>query len=487
MTPKESLKYLNNLGQFNLIYLLFIAGIIFISFLIASLSQMTLPVYAIAIILGIAVFIISFFNIEAALYIFIFSMLLGPEFLVGELLGRVAVGRGITLRLDDFLLVIIGFSWFARTAIHKELGLFLRTPLNLPIFLYTFSYILATGFGMIIGRVRPVTGSFFVLKYIEYFIVYFMIVNYLSTQKQLRRFVFCSLLTCFLVSLYGFYQIPAGGRITAPFEGEVGEPNTFGGYLVFMIAITSGLFLHLKEKKIIYKVMLGVLILTALPALLLTLSRSTYLAFIPMFFSLLIFSEKKKLLVLILLLTLFASPLIMPPSVKERVMFTFTQPQEFGQIDVGGVRLDTSTSDRIRSWKNAFKDFLKKPLFGWGVTGYGFMDAQIPRILIESGLFGLVTFLFLIYSIFHIAYHRLKEVIIPYDKGLVVGYLAGFIALLFHAIGTNTFIIVRIMEPFWLFTGIVVMLPFLEEAKQTQMLPEIEMNGLKHKKVQEGF
>ncbi len=31
-----------------------------------------------------------------------------------------------------------------------------------------------------------------------------------------------------------------------------------------------------------------------------------------------------------------------------------------------------------------------------------------------------------------------------------------------HAFGSNTFIIVRIMEPFWLITGIVMMIPALE-------------------------
>ena len=34
-----------------------------------------------------------------------------------------------------------------------------------------------------------------------------------------------------------------------------------------------------------------------------------------------------------------------------------------------------------------------------------------------------------------------------------------------HAIGSNTFIIVRIMEPFWFFAGIVLMLPQLERTE----------------------
>jgi hypothetical protein len=45
---------------------------------------------------------------------------------------------------------------------------------------------------------------------------------------------------------------------------------------------------------------------------------------------------------------------------------------------------------------------------------------------------------------------------------VALGFLAGTVGLLVHAIGSNTFIIVRIMEPFWFFAGIVVMLPLLE-------------------------
>ena len=36
-------------------------------------------------------------------------------------------------------------------------------------------------------------------------------------------------------------------------------------------------------------------------------------------------------------------------------------------------------------------------------------------------------------------------------------------AMMAHGITANTFIIVRIMEPFWLFVGMVVMMPRLEK------------------------
>ena len=47
------------------------------------------------------------------------------------------------------------------------------------------------------------------------------------------------------------------------------------------------------------------------------------------------------------------------------------------------------------------------------------------------------------------------------DRGHALGFLAFTVGLLTHAIGANAFIIIGIMEPFWFFTGIIVMLPQL--------------------------
>ena len=64
----------------------------------------------------------------------------------------------------------------------------------------------------------------------------------------------------------------------------------------------------------------------------------------------------------------------------------------------------------------------------------------------------------------------MKEVKTPYFQGLVIGFLAGFVGLMVHAIGANTFIIVRIMEPFWFFVGIVTVLP-------NMVRQEVEQSG----------
>jgi len=418
---------------------------------------------AFAVVGAVIVGIVSFVNAEIALYILIISMLLGPQFIVGEPTPLPGRGRPITLRMDDLLLVIIGLSWFLRTAIRKELGLFLKTPLNRPIMYYFVVCIISTLLGYMMGRVKGLAGFFFVLKYFEYFIIYFLAVNQLTEKKQIERLLFTMLTVCFIVCLIAIYQIPSGGRVSAPFEGEIGEPNTFGGYLVLMLSIVLGLLLTYGSKK--QKILLGILSFFITLTLAATLSRASWLALVPMVMTLLYFSKRKLPIIATLIIIVIISPFILPKSVKERVAFTFTQPKETGQVTVGNVRLDTSTSGRLESWKNVLEeDFYKHPVLGYGVTGYHFLDAQYPRVLAETGLLGFLTFFILLFSIYMNALHTYRDTTDSLFSGLSLGYIAGFAAMLTHSIGANSFVIVRIMEPFWFLTAMIIMIPTIEKS-----------------------
>jgi hypothetical protein len=417
--------------------------------------------------LALAIFIISFLKIDWGLYILIFSMLLSPEITIGETIGS-SLGRGVTLRFEDFLLIVIGFSWFARNAVDKELGLLLKTPLNKPIFFYALICFLSTAIGSLSGRVEIKTGSLFLLKYIEYYLVFFMVANRVKDADQVYRFIFCILLTCLITAIIGSLQIPEGVRVSAPFEGERGEPNTLGGYLLFIGSITVGLLMKADNSKLKHLLML--LIVLIIPPFLFTQSRSSYLGLLPVC---IIFGAltKRRMIVLGLLAVVFIlSPLLLPSQVKNRILYTFNQPQESGQVIIGGLHLDTSTSARIASLKGILANWPKQPLMGYGITGYGFIDSQLPRVLIETGALGLAAFLYLLYSIAKLAIRQMKQVKTPCFKGLALGFFAGYCGLLFHALGANTFVIVRIMEPFWFVAGIIAVLPELEsrEIKQAQ-------------------
>jgi hypothetical protein len=76
-----------------------------------------------------------------------------------------------------------------------------------------------------------------------------LLVNHLHDRRQVKRFVFCLLLTAFIVAMIGISHIPGGWRVTAPFEGRVGEPNTFGGHLLFIGMVVAGLVVRVKDVK----------------------------------------------------------------------------------------------------------------------------------------------------------------------------------------------------------------------------------------------
>jgi O-antigen ligase len=433
-----------------------VAVILIGSLLVGYMLTMLSAFHCFVLVLLLLVSVSTFIWPEAGLCVVIFSMLLSPEIIAGEITGKATLGRGLTLRLEDFLLMCIGLSWFARTAVDKSMGLFRKTPLNQPIAAYILACFVATLWGKITGDVEGLTGFFFVLKYFEYMIVFFMVVNYVNTKDQAKLLLFCLFVTCFIVSIYGLIQIPGGGRVSAPFEGARGEPNTFGGYLVFMGAVALALMDHLKDMRV--RVGLAALLVVLIISLIYTQSRASYLAVIPAYLAIAYFSRKRFYLLAVLILFMALSPLIAPRVAKERMAQTFTQPETKGQIQFGRLRLDTSASSRIIGFKDAILAWRKSPFIGYGVTGFRFMDAQYPRILVETGIIGMLAFSWLIYTLFRVGINFRKDHEDELLQGLCVGLISGLVGLLVHAIGANTFIIVRIMEPFWFLTGIVVAL-----------------------------
>ena len=195
-----------------------------------------------------------------------------------------------------------------------------------------------------------------------------------------------------------------------------------------------------------------------------TLSRASYLGVVPVFLGLTALATRRRALVAVLLLVVVCSPfllLVAPASVVDRVLYTFQPEANQPTVRLGKVGLDPSTSARILSFQQALKGWTERPILGWGVTGFGFMDAQYARVLVETGILGFAVFVWLVCAVLQAARAAHRRLTDPVDRGLAMGFIAGTIGLLAHAIGSNTFTIIRIMEPFWLIAGIVVMLPVL--------------------------
>jgi O-Antigen ligase len=417
-----------------------------------------------------AVFLVVFVKTEIGLYLVIFSMLLSPQFgASGD--GTIAESRRILVRSEDVLLLVVALSWLAKTAVNKELGLAVKTPLNRPILAYVAATVIATLIGYLTGTVAGVGGFFYVLKYVEYFVVYYMVVNNLVDRRQAWRLVTAAFLTAVIVSLIGMTQIPSGQRVSAPFEGRDGEPNTFGGYLLLLMMVAGGIALETLRLRT-RAIYLGLLGLMSIPFMF-TLSRTSYVGLIPAAAVMAVLSSRRRVMIGALLALLVASPLaltIFPDTVAKRVRYTFEPERGQPTVRVGAVGLDPSTSARLISITQALEGWTHRPVFGYGVTGFAFMDQQFARTLVETGLVGFATFLALIWAVLKAGVGSFRALEVPEDRGLALGFVAGTVGLLGHAIGANTFIIVRIMEPFWFFAAVVVALPGLAQ-EETAPLP----------------
>ncbi|MCM8819282.1 MAG: O-antigen ligase family protein [Candidatus Omnitrophica bacterium] len=388
-------------------------------------------------------------------------MLLSPEFSLG-----LAGGRAVVLRLDDLFLIVVFLGWLAKMATIKKIGFFRKTPLNFPIFIYLTFYTISTFLGIIRGYVTFKDSIFYLLKYFEYFLLYFMVADVLVEEKQARIFVYAIFFVSIITSLYAFRQHFSGiERVTAPFEEKDIESNTFGGYLVLISLLAISFFLNISKLKL--KIFFGIVIFLSLFSLLFTLSRGSWLAFILGYITIFFVLKKGRItfliatLILCLLLYIF-----LPARVLDRIKYTFT-PETQKTIFGKKINLDASAAARIENWFYSLELWSKYPIFGRGAgSARVVVDHQYGRILLEAGFFGILVFLFLIFELFRSFFFTLNILKDnEFALGLSVGAIAILFSFLFHSLSCETFIVIRIMEPFWFLVAIVVTLPdiFLEK------------------------
>jgi hypothetical protein len=415
----------------------------------------------IIVLLSSVVFAIALIKTDIALIILIFSMLLSPELQIGGIRGRAVV-----LRLDDILLLTVFVGWLARMAIDKDLALFKSTALSQPIIGYVFVCLIATALGVLQGLSNPKESAFYLLKYIEYFLLFFMVVNNIKSMEQIRLFVFCMFLTSFLTGANAWLMhFSGGGRASAPFEGG-GEANTFAGYLLLMISVIVGLLLCSRQKQQIW--LAGLLAFLSGPFLW-TMSRGAWLGLLPAITTLIVMTRKKRMVLLATVVILAVlSPALLSDAVQQRARSTFMPGRQYTVLG-RRIAFAESGAERIEAWKGSLRKWYRRPLLGYGVPGFGVVgDSQYVRVLREVGMIGFVIFTWLMVMLFRVGRDTFKACSgNDFAQGVSLGFVAGFTGLLTQALTAETFIIIRIMEPFWFLAAIVVMLPQFCDLSET--------------------
>lgn len=415
--------------------------------------------------------LLAFFSAKTGLLLLVFSMLLSPEINLAALAGT---SRNVVVRYDDILLLILFFSWFAKTTVLKDKPLIFHSPVQRPILLYTAVCVLSTAFAVLGGKVRWEVSIFYVLKYIQYFLLYFMTFNLIESKEDVRRYLKAGAVVAALVTVYAvwyYFNAAAGARASTPFEAPLGnpeesEPASLGGYYIIVFGMLFGMVSEMPFRYFLYAF---ASMAAMMPAFILTLSRASYIGLVVAGVASVFLSSTRRLFlvgVAVLGIVAVSFTPFLGERAKRRVEITYAgnYATNVFKTPVGEIRLEESAAQRIRSWERSITYWLPKNIFiGNGVTGTGLVDAQLPLIIGETGVLGLALWLWMISVCFRVSWRLYRGSKHSFTRALALGYILALIGLLVQSIGVNTFIIVRIMEPFWFLTAIIMKMQQLEE------------------------
>jgi hypothetical protein len=386
---------------------------------------------------GAFIFILTLLNIRVCIFLLIFAVALSPKINIG----------GIPLRVEDFFMMLLIFSWFARLAIKREN--FPSTSLNWSIIVYLLACFFSTAYGYYNGTVNlfssdySMSAFFHFFKKIQVFVMAYILVSDINTKKDVIRTLKYILVSAFMLALYGVKQGLTEYRISGP----VGEgSNTFGMYFVFLTIICIGLFFYKKPPYNKFFLLLSILLF--LFVIMGSLSRVSYVSLGLLILFLGLFKEKKLLLAFLLILIVLFS--FFPSKIIERVLTVKTL-------------VEPSTTERYSSWdlrKLAWRDlppivFEKSPLFGFGLASasLSYAESQYITDLYFTGIFGVLAFIWLCIRIIKLALF-VKKSDDPFIKNFAAYFLAAFTAFLFAGISGPVFTAIRTANLLWLFIGL---------------------------------
>lgn len=412
--------------------------------------------YTIALALSMLVFGVTVVRVEFGLYVLIVAMLLSPEITAGSVGSHAE--RSLNLRYDDVLIPVIFLGVLTRLAFEGTTHFWRDNPVNLGIVAY-YSVCIVSSIRAVYFSYpawdKPI-AAFELLKMLEYYMVFCMFWMAVRTREEVRRQLIVFFVVSVVVCMYGISTINTLPRVSAPFETGGTEPNTFGGYLMLVICAAVGLYTAAPTRRLRW-MFLGIALLAFVPFVM-TLSRASYIALFVALTGVGVLGRKLAILAG-LALVLAVSPFVMPEEVQERVLYTFESGSGV-PVSVAGmaepVHVDKSTYERIYVWEKVRFNLTVWPLLGGGVSWGMVLDSQYARVLIETGLIGMAAFVFLVVQLFRTSRQAYRWSRDWMFRGFALGTAAALLGLLVHGLGTISFLIVRIMEPFWFMMAVCV-------------------------------
>ncbi len=392
------------------------------------------------------------------------SALLGYLFIM-------SIPHTAALRSALFILALLCLA--IRCTLTKSLP-FRRTPLDIPILMYTAVILITT---MI--SIDPAYSLMAIRKeFLRQILIFYLVINSMETSRYTQRLlvtVMISISVVACIGLFGYFEgsLIKGGRATSYF-GSFGRAAFFTSMI---LPIALGRFLC--SKKVVRTLSLFVLLL-CMGFMIVTMSRGAWISSL-LAVSILAALKDRRMLVL-LLIGVISAPWFLPANVIDRAttiisVFEFSGNETFG--------------DRFWLWKSAVEMIRDNFFLGSGhgnrifqmlypdymdsrSTGIIFENAHnlYLQIAVESGIIGLSAFLLLIGFIIGIILKILRHKPDPLVEGQILGIAGSFAVFLIFSFTTFRYEN-EIGVLFWALTGCVVAIYreiFLRREKRTRVL-----------------
>ena len=407
--------------------------------------------------------------------------------------GALPFKIGFTPTFLDLALIAVYFVWIARIALGKA-GKFYGTALGLPIAVFLLLAIAS----FVAGLSHAYLDQYVLRHFAEILLsigLFFVVVNCVRTQQQLRVLVLVIILAGFAAALIGIilYVIPSDwsirllsalGRVGYPTGAGVlryvednpdlalraistsTDPNVLGGLLILITTLTAAQLFA--RKPLLPRAMVAIMVLADALCLYLTYSRGSMMG-LAAGLGLLALVKYRRLL-----------PLM---AVAAGLLLLLPQAQDYVQHFVEGLRFqDLATLMRLGEYKDALILISRHPWIGVGFVGTPesslYIGVSMVYLLIaeEMGLIGLAAFLLIIALFFRqvwLAWPTVRK-----QEGLeaiLLGLTTAVAGILVGGIADHYFFNLSFphsVSIFWIFLGlamVAVRLGTLEEAEETEL------------------
>jgi O-antigen ligase len=193
-------------------------------------------------------------------------------------------------------------------------------------------------------------------------------------------------------------------------------------------------------------------------------SRGAYVALLAGWVFIGVIKQRKLLLLLAVFLTTWVS--VVPNAVRERVLMTYDPQQQ---------ALDNSAAIRLDVWTDAIDLFQANPLLGTGFHTYAYMNRVgnyedthniYLKALVETGLIGLLLFLWLLTKTYRVGYRLFRQAQEPLFSGLGLGLAVWIVCTAASNLFGDRWTYFQVNGYLWVVAGLVARAIVIESSRE---------------------